>query len=162
MQVYEAIIGRKSIRTFKDNPVSEDDTKRVLEAARWAPSGLNNQPWKFRVLDSSQRDLAASCTRYGDVIKNAPASIAVFLDLDDSYDYVKDVQACGACIQNMLLTIHDLGLGGVWLGEILNRKEKVNELLGIDGNLELMGVVSFGVPEGGGSSNRKKIEDLLV
>jgi nitroreductase len=46
----------------------------------------------------------------------------------------------------MLLTIHSLGLGGVWLGEILKNKEKVADLLGADQDLELMAVVAFGNP----------------
>jgi nitroreductase len=46
----------------------------------------------------------------------------------------------------MLLTIHSLGLGGVWLGEILKNKEKVGELLGAGKDLELMAVVAFGHP----------------
>jgi nitroreductase len=46
----------------------------------------------------------------------------------------------------MLLTIHSLGLGGVWLGEILKNKEKVRELLDGGENLELMAVVAFGHP----------------
>jgi nitroreductase len=53
----------------------------------------------------------------------------------------------------MLLTIHSLGLGGVWLGEILKNKEKVGELLGAGKDLELMAVVAFGRPvkrQGGG------------
>jgi nitroreductase len=62
------------------------------------------------------------------------------------YDRTKDIQAVGACIQNMLLTIHSLGLGGVWLGEILKNKEKVGELLGAGKDLELMAVVAFGHP----------------
>jgi nitroreductase len=58
----------------------------------------------------------------------------------------EDVLAVGASIQNMLLTIHALGLGGVWLGEILKNKDKVKELLGADQDLELMAVVALGYP----------------
>ena len=60
------------------------------------------------------------------------------------HDRKKDVQAVGAYIQNMLLTIHFLGLGGIWLGEILKNKERVAELLGAGKDLELMAVVAFG------------------
>jgi nitroreductase len=64
------------------------------------------------------------------------------------YDRTKDVQAVGASIQNMLLTIHSMELGGVWLGEILQNKEKVGELLRVDKDLELMAVVALGHPNG--------------
>ena len=44
----------------------------------------------------------------------------------------------------MLLAIHSLGLGGVWLGEILKNKEKVGDLLGTGKDLELMAVLALG------------------
>ena len=62
------------------------------------------------------------------------------------YDRTKDVQSIGACIQNMLLALHSLGLGGVWLGEILKKKEMVNELLGAPESYEMMAVVALGYP----------------
>ena len=70
--------------------------------------------------------------------------IAVFLDHSRVYDRTKDVLAVGDSVQNMLLTIHSIGLGGVWLGEILKNNEKVGELLGAGKELELMAVVALG------------------
>ena len=65
----------------------------------------------------------------------------------------------GACIQNMLLSIHSMGLGGVWLGEILKNKEKAGELVGAGKDLELMAVVAFGHPaKAGESSERDSLE----
>jgi nitroreductase len=59
----------------------------------------------------------------------------------------------------MLLTIHSLGLGGVWLGEILKNKEKVAELFGVKQDLELMAVVAFGHPaKRPGSGERDPLE----
>lgn len=52
----------------------------------------------------------------------------------------------GACIQNMLLAAHALGLGAVWLGEILKNADGVRRLLGLSENLELMAVVALGHP----------------
>jgi len=88
----------------------------------------------------------AALTHSRSILQGAPVCIAVFLDHSRVYDRTKDVQAAGACIQNMLLTIHSLGLGGVWLGEILKNKAKVGKLLGTDKDLELMAVVAFGHP----------------
>jgi nitroreductase len=113
----------------------------------WAPSGKNNQPWKFAIIqDAVLKESLATLTHSRSIIQRAPVCVGVFLDHSRVYDQTKDVQAVGACIQNMLLTIHSLGLGGVWLGEILKNKEKVGELLGLSGNLELMAVVAFGHP----------------
>jgi len=103
------------------------------------PSGKNNQPWKFAIIrNPSLKEVLANLTHSRSIIQGAPVCIAVFLDHSRVYDKTKDVQAIGACIQNMLLTIHSLGLGGIWLGEILKNKERVAELLGAGKDLELM------------------------
>ena len=50
MNIVEAIRRRKSIRKFTSKPVSKDVLKQILEAAQWAPSAENTQPWEFYVL----------------------------------------------------------------------------------------------------------------
>ncbi|SPE59141.1 putative Nitroreductase family protein [Verrucomicrobia bacterium] len=43
---------RRSVRKFSEQPVGRENLLRVLEAARWAPSNHNRQPWKFIVLEN--------------------------------------------------------------------------------------------------------------
>jgi len=160
MELDDALTGRRSIRRFTEDNVGEDAVKAILEAGRWAPSGLNNQPWRFRVLRGSEKDSLVECTKYGHIIEGAPVCICVFLEGEEVYDRTKDMQAVGACIQNMLLKIHDLGLGAVWLGEILNQREKVEEIL--DVTQELMAVIALGVPAEEGGSTREELTDLMV
>ena len=98
----------------------------ILEAGRWAPSGLNNQPWKFIVVQNRDTiEKLAGCTRYSSIVKGASVIITVFLDTPTMYDRTKDVQSIGAAIQNMLLACCELGLGPSGL-EVLNNKEQVN------------------------------------
>ncbi len=148
--VIETIRTRRSVREFDKRPISDDELNLILESGLWAPSGRNNQPWKFAIIrDPSLKKSLSALTHYSSIIQGAPVCIAVFLDHFRSYDRTKDVQAIGASIQNMLLTIHSLGLGGIWLGEILKNKEKVAELLGAPGELELMAVIALGHPREG-------------
>jgi nitroreductase len=87
----------------------------------------------------------------------------VFVDKEAMYHAVKDYQAMGACIQNMLLAAHALGLGAVWLGEILNNAGKVRELLELPESLDLMAVVAIGHPaETSKKSQRKNISEVLL
>lgn len=89
--------------------------------------------------------------------------IAVFLNTSASYDRTKDLQAIGACIQNMLLEEHSLGLGGVWLGEILKNGEQIEEILAMKKDLELMAVIALGVPaKSPKNGKRKELKDLIV
>ena len=142
----EFIKSRRSIRKFKDTKIDKEKITSILECARWAPSGLNNQPWKVFIVEyPTIKTLLAECTKYSSIIENAPVNFVIFLDMEKSYDRVKDIQGMGAFIQTMLLSIHAFGLGAVWLGEILNRKMEVNELFKLDPDkFELMGVIAMG------------------
>jgi nitroreductase len=66
-------------------------------------------------------------------------------------------------MQNMLLAIHALGLGGVWLGEILKNSDRVKELLGVSPALEFMAVVALGYPdEKQVTAQRKKLDEVIL
>ncbi len=147
MDIFELIHTRRSIRKFTVEQVPNDVINDIIEAGTWAPSGLNNQPWKFAVIkDSELKTGISALTHYSKIVLGANVLIAVFLDSSASYDRTKDSQAIGACIQNMLLFIHSLGLGAVWLGEILKQKEKVLKLVEGPEDYELMAVVALGYP----------------
>uniref|UniRef100_UPI0040572B63 nitroreductase family protein n=1 Tax=Candidatus Electronema sp. TaxID=2698783 RepID=UPI0040572B63 len=145
--VLEIIKTRRSVREFTAEPVEHSLIEQIISAGIWAPSGLNNQPWRFVVIrDSSLRERLAELTKYAHIVRAAPVLIAVYLDQEKMYDRVKDHQAAGACIQNMLLAAHALGLGAVWLGQILANKDRVNEALGLSGQHELAAVLALGHP----------------
>lgn len=162
--VLAAIHGRRSIRHFLDAPVDRNLLREALQAASWAPSGLNNQPWRFAIIwDGDVKEKLAVLTRYAGTLRSAAVLVPVFLDKETSYDYVKDCQAVGACVQNLLLALHDLGLGAVWIGEILKNKDKVSTALGLPERLELMAVVAIGHPaHRNQSSHRRPLEELIV
>lgn len=163
METIEAIRTRRSVRGFTDENVGDEAITSILEAGRWAPSGLNNQPWRFIIVRNPETRVELSkLTVYGPTIKNAPVLVVVFLDTEHMYNYVKDVQSIGACIQNMFLCIHSLGLGGVWLGEILKSREKVNEILDAPDTYELMAVIALGHPASKLRISERKELDQLV
>ena len=54
-RLLELIRARRSIRRFSDRAVSREDIAHLLEAARWAPSNHNRQPWKFLVIQDKQQ-----------------------------------------------------------------------------------------------------------
>jgi len=145
-------------------PVSGELTGKILEAGRWAPSGLNNQPWKFAVIeDPGINKEISKLTIYSEIVRSAKVLIAVFLDNAEGYHRTKDVQAIGACIQNMLLEAHSLGLGAVWLGEIIKSNEQIKEVLGIGKHLEFMALIALGHADAKPRrSKRKELKDLIV
>ncbi|MFX1498629.1 MAG: nitroreductase family protein [Promethearchaeota archaeon] len=143
----EFIKSRKSIRNFVYQKIDNDTIKEILECGRWAPSGQNNQPWKVCVvIHPTVKRMIAEQTQYGGIIESAYVNFVIFLDLERCYDRTKDLQSIGAFIENILLAIHAKGLGGVWIGEILKNKEKINEIFKLATEKhELMCVISFGV-----------------
>ena len=162
--ILNAIYKRRSIREYTDEPVKIEDLREIVKAGTWAPSGLNNQPWRFVLItDTAIKLHLAEQTRYSHIVKAAPALIAVFLDIRAMYNEVKDHQAAGACIQNMLLAAEELGLGAVWLGEILNQKEQVNQIIEVSAEHDLMAVIAIGHPaHREQSSKRKDINNLII
>lgn len=165
MELLEALRTRRSVRRFRPDPVPEKAVEALLDAARRAPSGLNNQPWRFHIVRSRPAlEALAGFTRYGHVLRSAQAAVAVLLDTEASYHREKDLQGIGAAIQNLLLAAHAGGLGACWLGEILNRRAEVEAYLGTPPGLELMAVVALGHPaaEDQGQPERRPLADLIV
>jgi nitroreductase len=162
--IIEAIYKRRSIREYTNDEVTPEQLREIVRAGAWAPSGLNNQPWRFVIVrDPVVREQLAGETHYSHIIKAAPAVIAVFLDKGAMYDEVKDHQAAGACIQNMLLAVEAMELGAVWLGQILKNKDKVNEILSLGNEYDLMAVLAIGHPiHRNQQSTRKEIDELIL
>jgi nitroreductase len=164
MDILEGIYTRRSVRDFTDVPVEREKIQEILKAGSWAPSGLNNQPWRFVVVrNSAKRAELARLTHYSRILEQAPVAVAVFVDRSAMYNDTKDHQAVGACLQNMLLAAHALGLGAVWLGEILKNAEAVRESLKLSENLALMAVLAVGYPARTDQvSSRKELCELLL
>ena len=144
-EVLRAIKERRSIRSFKTDPVEPEKIEAILEAARWAPSGKNTQPWRLVVVQSQEkREQLGRLVTQMDMIRTAPVTIAVLLDTEAGYDRTKDVQAIGACAQNILLAAHSLGLGACWIARV--RDEQVERVLGAKEHEELMMLIPIGYP----------------
>ena len=140
----ELIKSRRSIRYFVYEKINNDTIKEILECGRWAPSGNNTQPWRVCiVIHPTVKRMLAELSEYGGIIESAYVNFVVFLDLEKGYDRVKDLQAIGAFIENILLAVEAKGLGAVWIGEILDYKDQVDEIFKLSTDkYELMCVVA--------------------
>jgi nitroreductase len=162
-QVMDLILTRRSVRKYSDRPVEDELVDQILEAGRWAPSGLNNQPWRFVVVrEPGLKSRIAGFTNYSKIIEAAPVVIPVFIHKPSMYSEVKDYQSMGACLENMLLMAHGLGLGAVWLGEILKNADGVRETMDISEDFDLMAVVALGWPHSGKEKGSRKSMDELI
>ncbi len=183
MDVFTAIKERRSCRNFSPDPVSEETIQKILEAAVWAPSPLNTQPWQFIVVTSEEvkgkiiaeaercRQWAIKASGWGwlekykvDFLKSVPAMIVVVGDPKGSgVDQFQEEgpigyqQACAAAIQNMHLAAHALGLGTLWF--TFFDKKAMREILGIEAEKKPLAVVCLGKAAGEAMQmGRKELE----
>jgi len=160
MEVFEAIKMRRSVRRYEKEKVPREKVEKILEAAKWAPSASNSQPWNFIILeDEGTRKEIAEATTYGKFLADAPCGIAVAIDPSMSNHPIED----GAiATQNMLLAAHALGLGACWIGSYGSTYEvRVKEILKIPREKRLLSIVSLGYPDEFSKSTRKKLEELV-
>ena len=146
-ELLDLIKSRRSVRNFIYEKIDNATIKEILECGRWAQSANNRQPWKVCVvIHPTVKRMLADLSAYGGIIDSAYVDFVIFLDNEKVGERVKDVQSVGAFIQNLLLALHAKGLGGVWIGEILKNKEKVNEIFKLSAEkYELMALVAAGV-----------------
>ena len=147
METLQAIHTRKSIRAFLSKEVPWDIIRKVLEAGIRAPNGGNRQPWRFVVVTDKSKMRQFDPEFHQPWVENAPAMIVACVDPHDtweSYDeddqfYILDV---AAAIENMLLAIHDLGLGGAWV--LSCSRKAIRKALGIPKHWQIVALVPFG------------------
>lgn len=158
MDVIEAIRTRRSIRRYRDTPVSKDVLEKILDAGRWAPSSHNSQPWYFLVIeDQALKETLAQLLPYGKFLPQAPLAIAVVVDPHETGLPMVD-GALGA--YSMLLAAHGLGLGGCWINPIRN-EEEAKRVLGIPLEMRLVAILSLGYPAEEPVKSRKELSTMV-
>jgi len=146
-ELIKTIFARRSIRKYTDKPVSEKDTKTLLEAAMAAPSSSNRKPWHFIVVtDRLILDNLARIHPYGKMLFEAPLCIAVCGDTTISPG--SWVQDCSAAAENLLLAATALGLGAVWLGvhPRESRVDPIRKALKIPKTIVPLNLIAIGHP----------------
>jgi nitroreductase len=149
METLEAIYTRRSIRKFKDRPLSDKKIETILRAAMAAPSAMNEQPWHFVVIRDRAilREIGAMNT-YARMAAEAPAAILVCGDTALERAEGFWVQDCSAAVENMLLTARALGLGAVWTAAFppADRIAGYRRLFGLPATVIPLALVPIGYP----------------
>ena len=127
------ILGRRSIRAYTPETVSDEAVRKLLEAAMAAPSAAATDPWRFIVVKNRGMPAKmAEALPFGRMLGSAALGIVVCGDLEAAHDKQLSylLQDCAAAIENLLLSAHILGLGACWLG-VHPREQRVKSLQGI-------------------------------
>jgi len=150
MEVKSAILKRRSIRKYLDKEIDDSIVEELLISAMAAPSACNKTPWEFYVVKNKQILEKLEDTAYFRTLKS-PLKIVVCgnKDLFMTPDDTMWVQDLSAAIENILLTVTDLGLGACWCG-VYPREVRMNrtiETLNLPKTIIPMGIVCIGYPD---------------
>ena len=158
------IKNRRSTRRFNNEIVKTEHIEILLKSAIMAPSGKNGQPWRFRAINNPNQIMdICSFLKCESWLKTAGGLILVYLNRKKSYEYIKDMQSCGAAIQNILLSAEYLGISSCWVGSIINKSEMLNNHLNISNDNELVAIVALGYKSVRSvQPGRNKYESFLV
>jgi len=88
---------RRSIRKFKPEKIEDSTIEKIIEMGTWAPSGLNNQPWRFVIVKGKEtKDKLAQQTKYSHIIENAP--VCGHRGLPAKYAFGHPCHGFGRCV----------------------------------------------------------------
>ena len=153
MDLLDDIKKRRSIRAYKKQDLSPEAVDQLLEAARWAPSAGNVQPWEFVVVSTSHMKQNLSLAAYGQKdLEEASIVIVVCADLkrtEQAYGTrgktLYCIQDTAAAIQNILLTATSLGLGTCWIGAF--KEEEVRKVINAPKDIRPVAMITVGYPD---------------
>jgi nitroreductase len=188
MNTREVIAARRSIRRFEDRPIAPEALEAILMAGIQAPSAKNRQPWRLVVVQGERRAEMLAAMRAGiarsqaqgentgsaehtaRAMEQAGATVFVFNpdglapwlahSIEQNFRELMDVQSIGAAIQNMILAAEDLGLGSLWIGDVLYAYEELTAWLGESG--VMVAAISLGHPAESPAARPRKAYDEVV
>ena len=164
--ILENIKSRRSIRKFLDKPVPKEEVDKLIEAAKWAPSGMNAQPWGFIIVtdkplikELSDRSIPyinklieqdPKLRRYKkrmsvenfSICYHAPCVI-IILGKKDSFSYEDD---CAMAAQNLMLQAWSMEIGCCWIGmmEVLDQDEWFRKKFDIPDGYVIVAPIALG------------------
>ena len=151
-EVSDAITGRRSIRSYRNDQLTEDQIGKILLAGQMAPSAGNLQGREFIVVkDAETRHRLSDAALRQRFIDEAPVCIVVCTNLPRTKQrygkraelYV--VQDTSASVMNMMLQATDLGLGTCWVGAF--DEDEVAKILGVPEGIRPVAILPVGVPD---------------
>ncbi len=168
-EMVDGILNRRSIRSYKAEQIPADALETILEAGRYAPSGMNHQSAKAVVIQSTacMQKLVSLAKQISGMERNpfyeAPTVILVFGDscsLTPAYDGA-------AAIENMFLAAHSLGIGTCWI-YVVNSIFATPEgkawqaEIGVPENYEIIGSLAVGYAEGPAPAAKPRKDDFYI
>lgn len=165
MEFFEVVHRRRSIRRYKPDPVPKETLLKILDAANWAPSGMNRQQWEFIVVSGEKKKEMGES--YGKVAEaytakweperrqrflefartygGAPVVVVALTPASDQPGIRKmNLESVSAAMENLLLAACPEGLGSCWMTGPLMDEEGLRRILDIPPEKEIVAVTPLG------------------
>ncbi len=152
---------RRSIRRFKPDPVEGAKIDMLLEAARWAPSAGNAQPWEFVVITDKWTIQGLKTVMTGVMGNMKEGPLLILLCTDKNRETAWTGYDTGCSLQNILLCAHSLGLGACAIGGF--DEEMIAGLLELPENFTPCLFITAGYPEKSVEApERRSLDDIVL
>ncbi|EGQ26580.1 nitroreductase [Sporosarcina newyorkensis 2681] len=181
LSVREAIISRRSIKSFNGQPIEPEIIPEIIEDAVWAPNHGNRNPWRLvvaageqyeQILDVLKEFGVANWKQLSDedlekqMKKFTSASAAVFVIVPEDArqkERLEDYAAASMLIQNIQLLAWDKGIGTCWKTPGFLDNPKFRERLGIHPGERIISMLQFGYFDATPKANpRKPVEEIIT
>jgi len=148
METIKAIMTRRSIRSWTEEPVTEEERKIILEAAMNAPSAADARPWHFVTMDDPE--VIKQFAKLGGTEMLAESTFMVMVCGEQAKEIYPGFwpQDCSCAMHNMQLAAHDIGIGCVWVAiyPLEERVEICRKVLDIPAAITPFAILAMGVP----------------
>ncbi len=147
MNTFDTLLCRRSVRKYeKGFQVPAEDLHRIMEAAMYAPSAMNKQPWEYVIANNPETLATIRETHpHAAFTTDAGTAIIVCVDLTREYNGMGIIDVSLAS-QNIMLAAHDLGYGTCYCGLYPDHCEKFQELFDLPEHIEPIGMITLGKP----------------
>jgi nitroreductase len=154
MDCIDQVLNRRSIRRFKDEPVSEQVINRILEAGRRAPTATNQQPWHFVVARDYAEKEACTFGGFNRFATKAPFVVVGLYKKSEVIIEKLSLMDVTIALQNMVVAGWVQGVGSCWMGAF--DEGKLKDTLDLPADARIVGAVAFGIPDENPSQPPKK------
>jgi len=154
MDCIDQVLNRRSIRRFKNEPVSEQVISKILEAGRCAPSATNQQPWHFVVARDYTEKEACTYGGFNRFVTDAPFVVVGLYRQSEVIIEKISLMDVTIALQNMVIAAWVQGVGSCWMGAFDERK--LSDTLNLPADSRIVGAAAFGIPDKIPSQPRKK------
>lgn len=169
MEFFDLVKNRRSVRKYKTQPVYKEDILKILDAANWAPSAMNWQPWEFIVVsgellkpmgnsfkavlekmihESEEAAFDDEFVKFAAHYGGAPVIIVVLTRASEKPNMRKaNLESTSAAMENLVLAATNLGLGTCWMTGPLHDENNLRSILDISPDKEIVAVTPLGYPD---------------